>query len=62
MRRHGFDVDVVVNATKVDMARAVERLKSRIKPGSVVLLFFGGYGVQSRHLHDTDRCSDLEGK
>jgi uncharacterized caspase-like protein len=49
MRRHGFDVDVVENATKADMARAVERLKSRIKPGSVVMLFFGGYGVQSRH-------------
>ena len=49
MRRHGFDVDVVEDATKADMARAVERLKSRIKPGSVVMLFFGGYGVQSRH-------------
>lgn len=49
MRRQGFDVDVVQDATKADMARAVERLKSRIKPGSVVMLFFGGYGVQSRH-------------
>jgi uncharacterized caspase-like protein len=49
MRRHGFDVDVVEDATKADMFRAVERLKSRIKPGSVVMLFFGGYGVQSRH-------------
>jgi uncharacterized caspase-like protein len=49
MRRHGFDVDVVEDATKADMARAVERLKSRIEPGSVVMLFFGGYGVQSRH-------------
>ena len=49
MRRHGFDVDVVEDATKADMARAVERLKSRIKPGSVVMLFFGGYAVQSRH-------------
>lgn len=49
MRRHGFDVDVVEDATKADMARAVERLKSRIVPGSVVMLFFGGYGVQSRH-------------
>jgi hypothetical protein len=49
MRRHGFDVDVVEDATKADMACAVERLKSRIKPGSVVMLFFGGYGVQSRH-------------
>ena len=49
MRRHGFDVDVVEDASKADMARAVERLKSRIKPGSVVMLFFGGYGVQSRN-------------
>jgi uncharacterized caspase-like protein len=38
---------MVEDATKADMARAVERLKSRIKPGSVVMLFFGGYGVQS---------------
>ena len=49
MRRHGFDVDVVEDATKADMARAVEQLKSRIKPGSVVMLFFGGYAVQSGH-------------
>lgn len=49
MRCHGFDVDVVKDATKADMARAVERLEGRIEPGSVVMLFFGGYGVQSRH-------------
>src|ERR1700730_10746030 len=49
MRHRGFDVDMVQDATKADMARAVERLKSRIKPGSVVMLFFGGYGVQSGH-------------
>jgi uncharacterized caspase-like protein len=48
MRSHGFDVDVVEDATKADMARAVERLTCRIRPGSVVMLFFGGYGVQSR--------------
>ena len=47
IRRRGFDVDLVEDATKGDMARAVERLKSRIKPGAVVMLFFGGYGVQS---------------
>ena len=28
------------------MARAVERLKSKIKQDSVVMLFYGGYGVQ----------------
>ena len=46
LRRDGFDVDVVEDASKDDMARAVARLKDRIKPDSVVMLFFGGYGVQ----------------
>jgi uncharacterized caspase-like protein len=47
LRRDGFDVDVVEDASKDDMSRAVERLKSRIRPDSVVMLFFGGYGVQA---------------
>ncbi|MBV9565462.1 MAG: caspase family protein [Bradyrhizobium sp.] len=47
LRRNGFDVDVIEDATREDMARAVERLKGRIKRDSVVMLFFGGYGVQS---------------
>jgi uncharacterized caspase-like protein len=47
LRRDGFDVDVVEDASKDDMGRAVERLKSRIRPESVVMLFFGGYGVQA---------------
>ena len=47
LRSNGFDVDVVEDATRDDMARAVARLKARIKPDSVVMLFFGGYGVQS---------------
>jgi uncharacterized caspase-like protein len=46
LRRNGFDVDVVEDASKDDMRRAVGRLKSKIKPDSVVMLFFGGYGVQ----------------
>jgi uncharacterized caspase-like protein len=46
LRRNGFDVDVVEDASKDDMSRAIGRLKSRIKPDSVVMLFFGGYGVQ----------------
>jgi uncharacterized caspase-like protein len=46
LRRHGFDVDVVEDASRDDMTRAVDRLKSKIRPDSVVLLFFGGYGVQ----------------
>jgi uncharacterized caspase-like protein len=46
LRRNGFDVDVVEDASKDDMSRAIGRLKSKIKPDSVVMLFFGGYGVQ----------------
>jgi uncharacterized caspase-like protein len=46
LRAKGFDVDVVEDASKDDMARAVGRLKARVKPDSVVMLFFGGYGVQ----------------
>ena len=46
LRGNGFDVDVVEDASRDDMSRAVTRLKSRIKPDSVVMLFFGGFGVQ----------------
>jgi hypothetical protein len=46
LRRNGFDVDVVEDASKDDMGRAISRLKSKVKPDSVVMLFFGGYGVQ----------------
>src|SRR5712671_4052994 len=46
LRGNGFDVDVVEDASRDDMTRAVARLKSKIKPNSVVMLFFGGYGVQ----------------
>ncbi|MBR0794204.1 caspase family protein [Bradyrhizobium jicamae] len=46
LRHEGFDVDVVEDATRDDMVRAVERMKAKIRPDTVVLLFFGGYGVQ----------------
>ena len=46
LRGNGFDVDVVEDATKDDMARAIGRMKSKIKSDTVVMLFFGGYGVQ----------------
>jgi uncharacterized caspase-like protein len=47
LRHNGFDVDMLEDASKDDITRAVDRLKSRIKPDSVVMLFFGGYGIQS---------------
>jgi len=46
LRGNGFDVDVVEDASRDDMNRVIARLKSKIKPDSVVMLFFGGYGVQ----------------
>jgi uncharacterized caspase-like protein len=46
LRGNGFDVDVVEDATRDDMDRAIVRLKDKIKPDTVVMLFFGGYGVQ----------------
>ncbi len=47
LRHDGFDVDVIEDASRDDMTRAVERLKGKITPDSVVMLFFGGYGVQA---------------
>lgn len=47
LRKDGFHVDMVEDATRDDMVRAVNRLKSRIRPDTVVMLFFGGYGVQA---------------
>ena len=47
LRSSGFEVDVVEDASKDDMRRAVARLQSRVKPDTVVMLYFGGYGVQA---------------
>lgn len=47
LRGNGFDVDAVENASRDDILRAVDRLKAKITPETVVMLFFGGYGVQA---------------
>jgi lipoprotein NlpI len=47
LKRDGFSVDVGENLTVDGMRRAFERLYGKIKPGSVALLFFSGFGVQS---------------
>jgi uncharacterized caspase-like protein len=46
LRHDGFDVDVIEDANHDDMIRAVNRLRGKIRSDSIVLLFFGGYGVQ----------------
>jgi lipoprotein NlpI len=47
LKRDGFDVETGENLTGDTMRRALERLYARIKPGSVALIFFSGFGVQS---------------
>jgi uncharacterized caspase-like protein len=47
LRRDGFDVDVIEDASRDDMTRAVARLKAKVRPDSVVMLFYGGYGIQA---------------
>src|SRR5437868_1662812 len=47
LKRDGFSVDIGENLTGDTMRRAFDRLYGKIKPGSVVLVFFSGFGVQS---------------
>src|SRR6187402_486086 len=47
LKRDGFDVEVGENLTGDAMRRALEKLYGKIKPGSVALVFFSGFGVQS---------------
>src|SRR5579872_4901258 len=47
LKRDGFTVEVGENLTGDGMRRAFERLYGQIKPGSVALIFFSGYGIQS---------------
>jgi lipoprotein NlpI len=47
LKRDGFNVEVGENLTGDAMQRAFERLYGRVKPGSVALIFFSGFGVQS---------------
>jgi hypothetical protein len=47
LKRDGFIVEIGENLTGDAMRRAFDRLYGRIKPGSVALIFFSGFGVQS---------------
>jgi lipoprotein NlpI len=47
LKRDGFAVDIGENLTGEQMRRAFDRLYGKVKPGSVALLFFSGFGVQS---------------
>ena len=47
LKRDGFTVDIGENLTGDGMRRAFDKLYGRIKPGSIALVFFSGFGVQS---------------
>src|ERR1700722_16230939 len=47
LKRDGFNVDIGENLTGDGMRRAFDRLYNKVKPGSVVLVFFSGFGVQA---------------
>ena len=47
LKRDGFAVEIGENLNGDQMRRAFDRLYGKIKPGSVALLFFSGYGIES---------------
>src|SRR4030081_3673603 len=47
LKRDGFNVEIGENLTGELMRRAFDKLYGKIKPGSVALIFFSGFGVQS---------------
>src|SRR6059058_916780 len=47
LKRNGFNIELGENLSGEAMRRAFARLYGRIKPGSVALIFFSGFGVQS---------------
>jgi uncharacterized caspase-like protein len=47
LRKDGFLIDAVDDATRSDMNRAIDHLRARVRLNSIVLVYFGGYGIQS---------------
>jgi lipoprotein NlpI len=47
LKRDGFTVEVGENLTGDGMRRAFDKLYGKIKPGSVALIFYSGFGIQS---------------
>jgi cytochrome c-type biogenesis protein CcmH/NrfG len=47
LRRQGFDVEVGENLSKDAMQRVLTRFYGKLTAGSVAMVFFSGYGIQS---------------
>src|SRR6201989_3037433 len=46
LKSGGFTGELVENATGDALRRALERLYGKVKPGSVALVFYSGFGIQ----------------
>jgi len=47
LRRNGFDVEVGENLNREAMQRTLAKFYGKLQPGSVGLVYFSGYGIQS---------------
>jgi hypothetical protein len=47
LKRDGFAVEIGENLTGDNMRRAFDRLYNKLRPGSVALIFFSGFGISS---------------
>jgi len=47
LKRDGFSVEIGENLTGDNMRRAFDRLYNKVHPGSVAVIFFSGFGIQS---------------
>ena len=47
LQEKNFDVAIEENLTRSAMERAFETLKSKVRPGATVLIFFSGFGIQA---------------
>src|SRR5438309_9162136 len=65
LKRDGFSVEIGENLTGDGMRRAFDKLYGKIKPGSVALVFFSGFGIQpARHSYllpiDAQICTESD--
>ena len=45
LKRMGFDTDIMENPTKLGLQRAIENFENKVKPGSIAVFYFSGYGI-----------------
>jgi len=62
LKRDGFYCRHGENLNGEAMRRAFDRLYGHVKPGTVALIFFSGFGIQSNRQSYmiTGRCADMD--